>query len=160
MKKVFTYLIIIVVIVVAIIVIARLSTPEDTWLCVDSQWVKHGNPFESMPTTGCGPAAQTVNQDEITDFESCAAAGNPIMESYPRQCRANDQTFTEVLTMDFADDCLTNNGTWLEQYQECEYIGQTWCDNVNGEFKECESACRHDPAAELCTLQCVPVCEF
>lgn len=23
----------------------------------------------------------------VYDFESCAAAGNPVMESYPRQCR-------------------------------------------------------------------------
>ncbi|MDP3990726.1 MAG: Gmad2 immunoglobulin-like domain-containing protein [Candidatus Nealsonbacteria bacterium] len=31
----------------------------------------------------------------ITNFEECAKAGNPIMESYPRQCRHNGQTFTE-----------------------------------------------------------------
>lgn len=31
----------------------------------------------------------------VTDFESCAAAGNPVMESYPRQCRAGNTTFTE-----------------------------------------------------------------
>ena len=35
---------------------------------------------------------------EITTFQECAAAGNPIMESYPRQCRANDQTFVEELS--------------------------------------------------------------
>jgi len=34
----------------------------------------------------------------ITNFEECAAAGNPIMESYPRQCRANGQTFVEELS--------------------------------------------------------------
>lgn len=33
----------------------------------------------------------------ITNFEECAAAGNPIMESYPRQCRANSQTFVEQI---------------------------------------------------------------
>jgi heat shock protein HslJ len=33
----------------------------------------------------------------ITSFEECAAAGYPIMESYPRQCNADGQTFTEVL---------------------------------------------------------------
>lgn len=32
---------------------------------------------------------------EINNFEECIAAGNPAMESYPRQCRANDQTFVE-----------------------------------------------------------------
>jgi len=31
----------------------------------------------------------------ITTFEECTVAGNPVMESYPRQCRAGGQTFTE-----------------------------------------------------------------
>ena len=32
----------------------------------------------------------------VTDFESCAMSGNPIMESYPRQCRTPDgRSFTE-----------------------------------------------------------------
>ncbi len=39
---------------------------------------------------GCQPTVAT-----ITSFETCASAGNPIMESFPRQCRANGQTFVE-----------------------------------------------------------------
>jgi len=35
---------------------------------------------------------------KVTDFESCAAAGNPVMESYPRQCRANGITYTEIIS--------------------------------------------------------------
>ncbi len=31
----------------------------------------------------------------VTSFEQCVAAGNPVMESYPRQCMANGRTFTE-----------------------------------------------------------------
>lgn len=31
----------------------------------------------------------------VTSFEECAATGSPVMESYPRQCRYGDQTFTE-----------------------------------------------------------------
>lgn len=31
----------------------------------------------------------------VTDFNSCTATGNPVMESYPRQCRSGDQTYTE-----------------------------------------------------------------
>ncbi|MDD5710896.1 MAG: META domain-containing protein [Candidatus Colwellbacteria bacterium] len=34
---------------------------------------------------------------EITSFEECEAAGYPVMESYPRQCRAGDRTFTEII---------------------------------------------------------------
>lgn len=32
---------------------------------------------------------------EVNNFEDCIAAGNPAMESYPRQCRHGDQTFVE-----------------------------------------------------------------
>lgn len=31
----------------------------------------------------------------VTNFEECVTAGNPVMESYPRQCRSGEQTFTE-----------------------------------------------------------------
>lgn len=31
----------------------------------------------------------------VNSFEECVAAGSPVMESYPRQCRYNDTTFTE-----------------------------------------------------------------
>ena len=33
----------------------------------------------------------------IANFAECVAAGNPVMESYPRQCRANNQTFAELV---------------------------------------------------------------
>lgn len=41
---------------------------------------------------GAGCAAPEA---KITSFEECAAAGNPVMESYPRQCRAGGTTFVE-----------------------------------------------------------------
>lgn len=34
-------------------------------------------------------------QKKITNFFECLDAGNPAMESYPRQCRSGDKTFTE-----------------------------------------------------------------
>lgn len=32
-----------------------------------------------------------------TSFSECVAAGNPVMESYPRQCRSGDVTFVEEI---------------------------------------------------------------
>lgn len=32
-------------------------------------------------------------QPEINDFDSCVAAGNPILETYPEQCTYNGQSF-------------------------------------------------------------------
>ncbi|HEX2178708.1 MAG TPA: hypothetical protein VHL54_04195 [Actinomycetota bacterium] len=35
---------------------------------------------------------------EINNFEECAAAGNPVMESYPEQCRTPDgRLFVRVI---------------------------------------------------------------
>jgi len=43
-----------VLITLAIIIIgARIITPEDTWICSDGEWIKHGNPSSEMPTTIC-----------------------------------------------------------------------------------------------------------
>lgn len=35
------------------------------------------------------------NKDQVVNFEECIKAGNPAMESYPRQCRHGNRTFTE-----------------------------------------------------------------
>lgn len=32
---------------------------------------------------------------QVSNFEECVAAGNPVMESYPRQCRHGEKTFVE-----------------------------------------------------------------
>lgn len=33
----------------------------------------------------------------ITNFEECVAAGNPVMDSYPQQCRSNGEFFVEEI---------------------------------------------------------------
>ncbi len=53
-KKLLLTIIAIVVISAAIVIGFRFfSGDEDTWLCQNGQWVKHGNPSASMPTSGC-----------------------------------------------------------------------------------------------------------
>ena len=83
MKKI---LVIILMVVLAILLIKILSQ-EDDWICVDNDWIKHGYPYAPKPIEPCGT---------IDSFEECAAAEFPVMESYPRQCMANGQTFVEV----------------------------------------------------------------
>ena len=48
---------------------------------------------------------------EITNFEECALATQIVMESYPRQCRFNNQTFMEDIgnELDKADLIRINN---------------------------------------------------
>jgi|GEM_PF-1913562 hypothetical protein len=63
------------------------------------------------------------NSKQITNFEECIAAGNPAMESYPRQCRAGDRTFTEEIP--------SSIGKYCDMSSDCrvpmEYMIQSNC---------------------------------
>ncbi len=180
--------------------------------------------------------ACSANDTGVMSFEECIKAGNPVMESYPKQCIHEGQKFTEgqilpeeiekeappppiglpgetgtqkpctreykpvcgevqvqcvkapcpPLRTTFENRCLAENagakniadgacveegphlegaclsfdGNWLEETQECEGMSQEQCSVLGGTYNECASACRNDPNAEICTMQCVQVCEF
>ncbi len=96
------------------LIIIRFTSPEDTWTCQNGVWVKHGNPSNAKPETGCGDAinanlansSRNSNSVSVYSFAECAAAGNPIMESYPRQCTANGKSFTEDIGNSLDQDDL------------------------------------------------------
>lgn len=52
----------------------------------------------------------SIPEENIASFDDCVAAGNPVMESYPRQCSANGQTFVEEITPGDGVDVLPNDG--------------------------------------------------
>ncbi len=95
---------------------------------------------------------------EITSFEECVAAGNPVMESYPRQCKTADgTTFTEQLeepefetityeeAIQIAQDSeCTEKGTLTETYFYNENTRTWWIDlTMKLEFENdlCYPAC-------------------
>jgi hypothetical protein len=60
----------------------------------------------SLFLVGCVP----VEDISVTNFEECVEIGNPVMESYPRQCRHGDNTFTEIIIVGNAEEyCNGNN---------------------------------------------------
>lgn len=75
-------------------------------------------------------------------FEACVEAGNPVMESYPRQCNDGTRTYTEeacssgegfVLTISDGytvaeSSPCTENGTLKETYVCNEFTGTLWID--------------------------------
>ncbi|MCX6786652.1 MAG: hypothetical protein NTU85_02455 [Candidatus Kaiserbacteria bacterium] len=64
MKKSLAVVIGIIVIIIGIIAIIRVISPEDTWICVNNVWVKHGNPDSVAPISGCGSVVtQRLNAD-------------------------------------------------------------------------------------------------
>lgn len=77
----------------------KMTTKEDTWLCENGQWIKHGQPSAEMPKTGCGEV-KTDEDKVVTNFLECEAAGYPVMESYPRQCQGKDMVYVEEIAID------------------------------------------------------------
>lgn len=62
MKKIIfpTIIILAIIIIAALAALVLLRGNEDTWLCVNGVWVKHGNPAAAQPTTPC-PASGNQN---------------------------------------------------------------------------------------------------
>lgn len=56
--------------------------------------------------------------------------------------------------------CIESNGTWLSEYDECEGLDKAVCEEADGIYDECNSACRHNPDAEVCIQLCVETCSF
>jgi len=54
MKKYLIGIVVLVAIVVVAIVAVRFLSPEDTWICVNNAWVKHGVPSAPAPLSGRG----------------------------------------------------------------------------------------------------------
>jgi len=43
----------IIAVIVALVLRFALGGPEDSWICVNGEWVKHGMPNAPMPTEEC-----------------------------------------------------------------------------------------------------------
>ncbi len=73
-KKIIIILLVpIILIIVVFILRFGLGGSEDTWLCQNGQWVKHGQPSAPQPTTGCGQSAEQ-NGEVVKIFSPLANA--------------------------------------------------------------------------------------
>lgn len=69
MRKIFLIFIALILIFGALLAVRFLiGGPEDTWICDNGQWVKHGNPSAPMPTSGCKQKNQEIS-DKIKVFK-------------------------------------------------------------------------------------------
>lgn len=78
-KKTLLVAIIIILLAAAIVFSLRLLTGEDSWICVDGEWIKHGNPSSLMPEGGCGnnrPTPQT--EIIITNLQQNQIINSPL----------------------------------------------------------------------------------
>lgn len=96
----------------------------------------------------------TIDQSQYQiDFyvasEMQQVVGVPIQET-PSQ--------KEISPLGYA--CLNAGGEWSQEFSECLGLSGESCSQIGGNWNDCASACRNNPEAEVCTLQCVQVCEI
>lgn len=91
---------------------------------------------------------------------------DPIKTTFSNRCEAENANAMNLVEGACEDEinlegsCLSFDGTWIADANECENMPQSMCEDLGGTFNECASACRNDPDAEICTMQCVQVCQF
>lgn len=44
---------VVLLLILGILFFMRMFTPEDTWICDNGEWIKHGNPSKMKPKTEC-----------------------------------------------------------------------------------------------------------
>jgi putative hemolysin len=64
MKKVLLVLLIVPILVLLIWGLTRLWFPEDTWICKNGEWVKHGKPSAPMPSYPCQKEGERANGEK------------------------------------------------------------------------------------------------
>jgi hypothetical protein len=100
-----------------------------------------------MLLAGC--SKEEVPAKKITTFEECEAAGNPIMESYPRQCAADGKTFTETIATPPEPPIV---GGDRDEHGCIGSAGYIWCEAKQECLREweepCEEAAEEEPAEE------------
>lgn len=89
MKKLF--LAALIVLVAAFIVRFVFGGPEDSWVCQNNQWIKHGNPNSPMPASGCGETIVGGDRDEhgcigSAGYSWCAAKSK-CLRSWEESCQ-------------------------------------------------------------------------
>lgn len=56
--------------------------------------------------------------------------------------------------------CEDKGGLYDTVNKECSGIDGAMCLSIGGTWNECASACRNDPTAIFCTMQCIQICQF
>jgi len=84
------------------------------------------------PVPQPGPVPTNSFNHPINSFEACLIAGEPIMESYPRQCAHGDETFVEQVEHGKMGDTRLILFQIGPDVSTCQGLVEQQCMKVNG----------------------------
>jgi hypothetical protein len=75
-------------------------------------------------------SACTLQETEVTSYETCVAAGNPVMETYPPQCEHDGINYVYAIS-DF-DSCIAEGHPAMESYpRQCNDGENTYTEDIS-----------------------------
>lgn len=92
---IFSVLITVAVITIVFLVVARIN--EDSWICSEGKWIRHGSPSSAMPETLCPGAVACTLDARICPDGSAVGRQGPDCEFAP--CPGGEATSTEPVGM-------------------------------------------------------------
>lgn len=105
---------------------------EDSWICQNNQWVRHGSPSSPKPETDCGNNASKQTSTQITQPSSNTTCSKDSFS----------MNITEAKQIANQSECA-KQGTLKENTHVCNsYTGTWWVDIApNKDKKGCNPAC-------------------
>jgi len=151
MKKLIPWILIVLLAVIIVAGLVLLRGDEDTWLCSNGQWVKHGQPSAPMPTKPCAGATACTEEAKLCPDGSAVGRTGPNCEFAPCPASA-DATAGEpaISTAQMANpasvNCIDKGGT-LEiitatdgsQFGMCKFSDGSQCEEWAFFRGECQS---------------------
>lgn len=120
---------------------------------ISASGARYANSDESFVFWNKGDNA-FIMENGVTTIDNCTTK---------KETTQNTETpASEKLIIKTKTDCEKNSGTWYSNDNTCEInsLSKDQCLAKGGVFNECASACRHNPEAQICTMQCVLTCSF
>lgn len=108
-----------------LIITSILSSLVLIWCNLNRTWNEITENTDFINSQSWEIQEEIKEEAKINNFQDCVAAGNPIMESYPRQCTHNWQNFVEEITWEIEEN------TDLENIIEDIKNDWTWWDELN-----------------------------
>ena len=79
MKKLIALVIVVVILALGALMAVRFISGEDTWICQNGQWVKHGEPSKPKPASVCGEIVGFNGIIKEVDYEKLVSAGRMVI---------------------------------------------------------------------------------
>jgi len=123
-------------------------------------------------STSSTDAGSQINDGQTRDANGCITSANFVWDKKIGSCvhaskvsTSTSSVVTKPATINLSDAmaqnlCNSRGGQWSEKVRECLGVDKNVCESIGGQFNECASACRNNPEAQVCTMQCVQVCSI